>query len=655
MDKNGTTSSSKRFGKGFLHLMAGLAIIFLVNFISSILYVNIDLTTDNRHTLNDKTIELLDELDDVIFVKVYLKGEFSREYKRLAQATKEKLSQLRSHSKGRIEFEFLDPSGSKDDTERVNFYKQLRKKGLEFTSERSGAGETGERIVWPGAIVSYRDQEIPVQLMKGEVFASLTENVGKAINNLEYNFSNAIQKFLLKKTQKVGLLAGHGELAGFEIIEFKQMLEEYYKVDEVEIAGKYDALIGFDALIIAQPDSMIPDIDRFVIDQFIMRGGKTLWLIDPMQASMDSLSSQVSTSMAMQRRLNIEDQLFKYGVNLNANLILDMNAAAIPIGDRMVAGKQQFTLYPWFYFPLVTPISTHPIALNLDPIKLQFVSSLDTTNNPRIKKTVLLHTSRYSRVVSSPVRVSINILKVKPKPELFNKPFQPVAVLLEGEFESVWRYNMPAGVAGIEGIDTAGVSVPNKMIVVSDGDIARNAVVPGENGETTTFPLGYDKYTQQIYSNGIFLLNCMNYLMDDDGLITARVKNQKVRILDERQIESRETFWKQVNIVLPILLIILFGITRYFKRIGDNIPAKRKSARIITALAKTAFGALTIAILSSTMSPDGRAYIALYVVLFVVAIAVGLFEDAVRARSDAYFEKRFEQLKENRKNKMTKK
>lgn len=617
-----STGHNKGFSSsGIMQLVIGLAILVLINYIASILFYRFDLTADKRHTLNDNTVELLENLEDVVFIKVYLKGDFSKEYKRLAQATREKLDILRSYSNGRIEFEFINPSESEDPKVRREFYQQLRKKGLEFTSEPSGAGETGERIIWPGAIITYRDQEIPVQLMRGEVFTTIAENIEKAINNLEYNFSNAIQKFLIQKTAKIALIDGHGELDSYEIFEFKNQLEEYYNVERVQLNGQFKALDGFDAIIVAKPDSTIPDIDKFILDQFIMKGGKSLWLVDPVYASMDSLSPEVSTTLAMSNRLNIEDQLFKYGVNLNGNLIMDMQAAVIPVGDRIVGGEQQFTPYPWFYFPLVMPTIDHPIVNNLDAIKFEFVSSIDTVNNPEIKKTVLLHTSKYSRVLNSPVRVSLNILKVKPKPELFNKPFQPVAVLLEGSFKSVYQFNMPAGLDQVEGLNPKTEGVPNKMIVVSDGDVAKNPVIE-RAGRIETFPLGYDRFSRQIYSNSTFLLNCMNYLMDDDGLITARAKNQKVRLVDERQIENRGTFWQAINVIAPILFIILFGVIQHLQRVVAYTNKDNKRLAILSALF-TALLATTVLFAYFALVPGAPA-IGTIAALFAALLLVGL-------------------------------
>lgn len=619
---------ASKISKGMINLITGLLIIGLVNYIGANAHYQFDLTAEKRHTLNDNTVDLLESLEDVVFIKVYLKGEFSKEYKRLAQATKEKLNQLRSTSNGRIEYEFIDPSESEDSKERLAFYRQLQEKGMLFTSEPSGNSETGERIIWPCAMVTYGETEIPVQLMKGEAYATISENIEKAINNLEYNFSNAIQKFLISKTQNVAVLGGHGELEGYEFIEFKQQLEEYYNVEYVTLNGQKDALKGYDAVIVAKPDTVIPNIDKFILDQFVMNGGRMLWMIDPMVASMDSLNSQVSTTMALVNRLNIEDQLFKYGVNLNANLVMDMQAAIIPIGDKVVAGQQQFTPYPWYYYPIAIPKSEHPIAKNLDGIKLRFVSSIDTINNPAIKKTILLHTSKYSRVVNSPVRVSLNMLKTRPKPEIFNKPFQPVAVLLEGEFESVYRYNMPAGLDKIEGFKPREVSLPNKMIVISDGDIARNDVVYPQNGgdQVTTFPLGFDRFTQQVYSNSTFLLNCMNYLLDDGGLITARAKDQKIRIIDEKQIDDRATFWKTVNIIIPLLLVILFGIGRSSLRVA-SFTERRRVLYLSVGIGSTVLLAVAVMFMFFTLVPEHSAAGILAAIAAVIYILVdGLYK-----------------------------
>ena len=549
--------------RAIFQFLLGFIILVLINFIGSFAFSTVDLTAEKRHTLHPATKEFLNSLEDVVFVKIYLEGDFSSDFKKLQKATKEKLDIFRSYSKGNLEYEFINPSESEDETVRNEVYAQLQKEGLQYSTETTGKGTSGERIIWPGAILNYRDLQQSLNLVSGQAGMSKPDMINKAINDLEYNLTNAIRKFARKYEQKVAIISGHGELEPIDIYDFQKSLSEYYEVERVEIEGKYKALYNYDAIIIAKPTEKFSRADKFVIDQFIMHGGKALWLVDPMHATLDSLQTK-TISLAVERPLNIEDQLFKYGVRLNNNLVMDMRCAPIPIMDNALGGQQQMKLYPWYYDPLILPIVDHPIVKNLSPIRGAFTSTLDTVGNPEVKKTILLQTSKYSRAVNTPVRLSLKTATLDPKTQLFNKPFLPLAALLEGEFESVFANVMPTNLDQVDGLKTPlEVSVPTKQIVIADGDIIKN----NSNAATERIdPLGYDKYTGTIYSNTTFLLNAMNYLMDDSGLISVRARDLELRLMDPAKTKDENNYWKLINILIPLLLIALFGAIQYYIR-----------------------------------------------------------------------------------------
>jgi ABC-2 type transport system permease protein len=329
----------------------------------------------------------------------------------------------------------------------------------------------------------------------------------------------------------------------------------------VTINGQLRSLDGIRALIVAKPDSLFTEQDKFVIDQFVMRGGRVLWLLDNVHASMDSLQKGLTVGLPMS--VNLDDQLFKYGVRVNANLVQDIQAAAIPIITGYVGNQPQQNLFPWFYFPLAVSDSKHPIVNNLNAVKFEFANTLDTVGNKNITKTVLLHTSKYTKVQNAPVRISLSIVQHEPNPQQFQKSNQPLAVLLEGKFESVFKNRLPADLVNNKDIGFVGEGAPNKMIVVGDGDVIRNDI---QRSTGNIFPLGIDRYTGQEYGNKNFILNCMNYLCDESGLISVRSRNVQLRMLDKTKVETEGLTWKTINVIGPILIIIVFGTIQFLIR-----------------------------------------------------------------------------------------
>jgi ABC-2 type transport system permease protein len=318
----------------------------------------------------------------------------------------------------------------------------------------------------------------------------------------------------------------------------------------------------FKAIIIAGPDSVFSERDKFIIDQYIMYGGKVLWLIDPVFASMDSLQFGGAT-MGVTNDIHLDDQLFKYGVRLNTNLIMDLIALPIPVTTGNVAGQPQFDFFPWYFFPVVSPQLSHPVVSNLNAVKTEFVSSIDTIRIPNVKKTYLLNSSPYARKLNAPVYINLNILGTEPDEALYNDEFLPVAVLLEGQFKSLYQNRIPPELAHNRDIGFIEYSVPTAMIIVSDADIIKNQF---DNSQGYPLPLGYDKYTQQTFGNKKFILNAIDYLTEGSDLITIRSRELKLRLLDNTYVKGNELKWKLINVVIPPLLIILFGVIYIFIR-----------------------------------------------------------------------------------------
>lgn len=548
--------------QNIIQLILMIGIIILANIISSFVFTRIDLTSDKRFTLSQSSKNLVRNLKDVVFIKVYLEGDFPAGFTKLRNATQELIDELRTYSKGNLEYEFIDPSADPDAQERNRLYHQLAEKGLQPTNleEKSKEGST-QKIIFPGAIVSYSNQEIPVQLLKDQLGTAPAAMLNNSIQNLEYEITSAIHKVTNPYKPTIGFIEGHRELRARQVEDISNSLKNSYDIKRTRIDGKLGILDEYRAIIIAKPDSAFSEKDKFIIDQYIMRGGKVVWLIDQMDITMDSLSTRGET-IALARSINLDDMLFRYGVRINYDLLLDIQSAPIPVVTGYIGNQPRQQLRPWFYFPLLTPYSHHVTVNNLNTIRAQFISSIDTITAPGINKTVLLNTSRYTRVLTAPVRVSLGIMQLKPDPKQYNQHDIPVAVLLEGNFQSLYKNRIPPAIAQDSVISFKDQSEkPSKMVVISDGDIIRNDFAQGRS-----LALGFDKYSGTTFGNKDFVQNIIDYLCDDSGIMTVRSKEFKLRMLDPAIVESKYTTLQLINCVVPVAAVMLFGVFKFYRR-----------------------------------------------------------------------------------------
>lgn len=564
--------------KDLTTLIAGVIVIILINYIGSFAFARFDLTSEKRYTLSDNSKKLATNLEDIVYIKVYLDGEFPAGFKHLRDETREMLNEFRAYSNNNIEYEFINPSESTDEKVREDIYKQLYKDGLRPTdlNLKEEDGSTN-KIIWPGAIFSYRGKDVPVQLLKSQMGQSPETMLNSSIEGLEYEMANAIQNLITPVRAKIAIIEGHGELDKVETASLATMLAEFYVVDRVSINEQLGSLTErimvdslkafkvktkYDVIIIAKPTLPFSEKDKFVIDQYVMYGGKVFWLIDPVFASMDSLQN-ADVTMAIPQSINLEDQLFTYGVRLNTDLILDIQSAPIPVVTGRVGNQPKTQLFPWFFFPLLTQANTHPIVNNLNAVKGEFVSTIDTIARPNIHKTGLLKSSIYTKVSKTPTRISLGMLRIQPDQSQFTDGNKVAAVLLEGKFESVFKNRINPEIANSNEINFKTESGFNKMVVVADGDIAKNYV----NVKTSQYyQLGFDRFTQQQFGNDDFMLNVVNYLCDDTGLMGIRSKKLTIRLMD-KTILKKDTFkWQLINTVLPIGLILIFGLAHYYDR-----------------------------------------------------------------------------------------
>ncbi len=550
-------------GQGLIRLLLVFAIMVLINVVASYFFTRLDLTTEKRYTLSETTKELVSNLEDVVYVRVYLDGEFPPGFKKLQKSTREMLDELRIYSNGNIEYEFINPSENPDVKERNKLYQQLASKGLLPTNLREqGQGSESQQIVFPGALVNYRANEVPLMLLEDQAGASSEQMLNNSIQSLEYGFANTIRKIIQVLPQRIVFIEGHGEADENRVADISRDLKSFYMLDRKRIEGKLNALDGYNAAIIASPDSLFSEKDKYVIDQFIMKGGKVVWFVDGVTASMDSLQSSEFT-IALANDLNLDDMLFRYGARVNHDLVLDLQAAPIPIVTGYVGNRPQQTLMPWYYFPVVIPASTHPIVNNLNAIRFEFASSIDTVGSATIKKTPLLFSSGYSRSLITPARIDLEIMREEPDEKLYSRSGLVMALLLEGEFTSNFKNRLVSQIADNGEIGFKDKSDQNSMIVVSDGSVVMNGYIRSTG---KVVPLGVDRYTGQEFGNRNFILNCIDYLCDDSGLMAVRAKEFRLRLLDKTRVMEEKLYWQMLNTVLPIVMILILAVLKFFVR-----------------------------------------------------------------------------------------
>ena len=547
-----------------------MLVLVFANVISSYLFRRFDLTSEKRYTLSESTKEVLKGLDDQVLIRVYLEGDdLPAEYRRFRNDIKNMLDQFRAYSSN-VEYEFINPNAFKTEEEKMQLYQTLVKKGLvpiPIATEEEGVQK--QQVVYPAMEVTYKGRETALQLQSAGLSSRSTEEViNTSVENLEYNFVTALHRLTRPVQARVGFLTGHNELDKIDIYDIQMSLVDDYKVENVYLNQNINALTGriqnvsdssvtvsnkYDVLVIPKPLETFSDKDLYVIDQFVMYGGKILWLVDALDADLDSLQGKEQT-FATRLPTNLEEMFFNYGVRINPDLLMDYRCRGIP----MMGNDNRMQLVPWYYFPTLVPNSDHPIVRNLDVLKTDFISSIDLIDN-NIKKTVLLTTSDHVHIKNAPVNVQLADARIPVNEQLFNRSNLPVAVLLEGSFQSLFRNRLATAFMELSEIGyKSECEKPTQMIVVSDGDIIRNGVQASEQG-LYPLPLGYDKYTDVMFANKTFILNAINFLAGDEAMIDARPRNIAIRRLDVAKVKSQRGYYQFANIVYPVVLALLLA------------------------------------------------------------------------------------------------
>jgi len=489
----------------------GLVLVVLMNILAASFFFRIDLTQDNRFTIQDATIDLLERVDDVVYFEVYLEGDIPIEFKRLKRAIRETLDEFKVFTGDKIQYKFIDPATAASDRSRNEFYQYLGEIGIQPTNAiKTEEGKKVEKLIFPGAVISYGGNQIGAMLFKGNRGSSYLERINQSVEGVEFELASSLSRLFTRVRKRVALIRGHGELDSLDVASLTNTLLEDFQVFNLDMSQR-PSLKGFDAVLIFKPNRPFSEIDKYKIDQYIMSGGSALFCLNSLHVNMDSAGGEGTYGLPID--LNLQDLLFKYGVRLNNDLIMDLNSGVYPVVAGFAGDQPQIRFLPWPFHPMLNSFGDHPIVRNMDAVSARFVGSIDTVKSPGIKKTPLLFTSTYSRKIPAPVRVSFNDMRSPPSPEQFNQGPLPVAYLLEGSFSSLFKNRVLPG--GIDSAQLIPDGIPAKILITSDGDLVRNEISV-ETG--LPLQLGFEQFSQETFANEDFVKNAMSYLVDEKGL-----------------------------------------------------------------------------------------------------------------------------------------
>ena len=534
-----------------------VVVIFLI--FTKTLFFRLDLTEENRYSLSRASKDFVANVCEPLTVLLYLDGDLDANMLRLRRATEDMVRELNMYSSEPLTLEFVNPNNATTEEERYAVYDELEGRGLRGMSVtvRSRDGKMTEQVIFPWVEVCSSCDTMAVCLMQPSAQKTGEEAVNSAIADLEYLFVDAIRVLNRREVVKVAFIEGHGELSEEFTYDASDALSRYFQVDRGVLGVDASVLDDYAAIIIAKQLDKYSESDKFIIDQYIMRGGRVLWLLDGAQMSSDMLSEGGATPLVAMD-VNLNDQLFRYGVRLTPTIVEDMQCAYMPINVSRPGEQPRFEPIPWFYTPLLQGSPYHPITKTLQAVKADFASGIEIVGDTvGVRKEVLLISSNASHVDVAPTEIDVmRAINVEPK-EYFTTQYVPIAVALEGEFESIYKHRMiPEGVMANGVINQ---SVPTRMVVVADGDIIRNDVEQHREG-LMLVPLGYDRVTRQTHGNKDFVVNTMLYLTDDEGIMQLRNRRIDLRLLNRAIVESQRNIWVWINTLLPIGMLLVFGV-----------------------------------------------------------------------------------------------
>ena len=545
------------------NLLTIVGVLVVLNFGGNFFFKRFDLTADNRYSLSETSLNIIKEVKEPMYVDVFLEGNFPGEFKKLQTETQQLLEEFKAYNSNII-FQFVNPLEKEENREQI--MQKFYDRGLTpLNVTMNDKGKQTQEVVFPWAVVTYGNKSTKVPLLKNMMGASTAQKVVSSVQHLEYAFANAFNTVSKTREKKIAIIKGNGELADPMIADFLKSIRENYYVGPFTLDSvakdpnnTLKALKKYDLAVIAKPTQAFTDEEKEVLDQFIMNGGKTLWLVDQVNMEMDSLM-QTGENLAYPRDLNLNDMFFKYGLRIKPDLIKDVMATPISLATGQQGSATQYTKFPWLYSPMIYPIDIKdkskmsPIVTNLDGIKFEFTNPIEILKND-IKKTVLLQSSPYSKSVGTPTEVNLKMVEERPdQKEFTGKGNLPVAVLMEGKFRSVYQNR----ILPFKENTFTPIAKDNKMIVISDGDVIKNQL----DKNFQPLELGFDKWTNNLYANKEFMMNCVNYLLDDNGLINIRSKEVDLPILDTQKVTEEYTFSQIITVGVPIVILMLFGFT----------------------------------------------------------------------------------------------
>ncbi len=558
-------NQKRKYRLGLIATVAGVILLF---YLSGIGFFRIDLTSEKKYSLSQESKQILRNLDDIVYIKVYLDGDLPNDLVRFRQSIEEHILELQAYAGRFLEYEFVNLYEETDTEIRNRQMQELAEKGLRITDVqlRDDEGGLTTKIIFPGAVISYGNIEFPVNLLKNNPALPYQENLKNSVEALEYEFMRAIKSITSDKVEKVAFIEGHGELDFYETYDISTELSLFFQVDRGRITGDLSQVMDYKALLISQPEQAFSEKEKFVLDQYLLNGGNILFFIDPVEANEDSLIR--GRTFTRFRELNIYDLLFKYGVRMSYNLVKDLQCNYKRIQTSINNQEPTTRVLPWWYSPLITAPDDHILTRGLNYIKGEYVSAIDTTPAEITgrNRTVLLTSSDTSALIENPVYITMEEVTRPPDRRIFNRSDLPMAILVEGMFDSYYKnYGIPPGVetSGITPLDEG----EGAVFVAGDGDMIRNDVII-RNREPVPQPLGYDRDTRQTFGNKDFIMNVVNYMTGDRSLIKLRSREFKLRLLDrtKTRLKQERIKWILINTVSPVLIVLLIGAAYNFRR-----------------------------------------------------------------------------------------
>ncbi|MGQ1947782.1 gliding motility-associated ABC transporter substrate-binding protein GldG [Geofilum sp. OHC36d9] len=547
--------------RDLLQLLLVLAAVALFNLISTYWFFRWDLTAEKRYTISPVTVELMKQLDKEVMVKIYLGGDLTVDFQRLSRATREMLDEVGRFSGATFTYEMIDP------LKQPQALSDLKDFGLNAVPvfDTEADGRKTQFNIYPYAIFGMGGYQVSVSLLDNLSGRSGVENLNSSMESLEYKVVDAIRRLKTDETPSVAFLEGQSELDELDVYDITEALSQYFQVDRGVLGRDAHSLDNYKVVIVAKPQTAFSEKDKLILDQYIMRGGRVLWLVDAVNVTLDSLR-HASETVGLATDINISDMLFRYGVRINPELVQDVQAALIPVNVSQPGEKAQLEPMPWMFNPLLNTNLQHPVTRNVNVVKTEFASSIDTVGENDVTKTILLQTGRFSRRMPVPVFISLAMVSERPVPEAFNQSGIPVAVALEGHFQSLFANRpIPPGV-DFSSEELMKNSKATRMIVVADGDVIRNEVRQRHGAQPQAIPLGYDELSHQMFGNKQFVVNAVNYLADDEGWMALRNRSYELRLLNREVLANSLTFWKWFNVSLPLMLLLILGVVLPLRR-----------------------------------------------------------------------------------------